>query len=574
MKASASRRADARRTVRADSSRTRREEQARLRLLTEQMPAVIWSTDTEFRITSSLGAGLGVMNRRPDEGVGRTLLEYLDTQDPGFAPVAAHHRALRGESINYDLEWGGRVFQAHVEPLRGDGGAIAGTIGVALDITERKQAEQRLLHAVLHDALTGLPNRALFLDRLAHALDRTRRKGQPFGTLLLDLDRFKHVNDGLGHLAGDRLLVAVAQRLRACVRPQDTVARFGGDEFTVLLEDIEGADDAVRVAERIHYDLSPPLDVDGHEVVIGASIGIAVSASTYAKPEEILRDADTAMYRAKARGGGCCQVFDEAMHERAVALLRLEMELRRAVERQELRVHYQPIVSLADDRFAGFEGLVRWQHPRRGLVLPAEFIPLAEETGLILPIGRWVFGEGCRQLQAWAGESRSELPWFLSMNLSGKQLLQPNLVDDIGQLLRPVGELSRRIKVEVTEDVLMENETSARDTLSRLRDLELGVSIDDFGTGHSSLSHLNRLPVDTLKIDRSFVGNMCDRRGNLEIVRTIVTLAHNLGMDVVAEGVETAEQRAELRAMGCDYGQGFLFSRAVDAREARALMER
>ena len=335
--------------------------------------------------------------------------------------------------MNYDLEWGGRTFQAHVEPLRDGGGGIAGTIGVALDITERKQAEDRLLHAVLHDGLTGLPNRALFLERLGHALDRTRRKGQPFGTLLLDLDRFKHVNDGLGHLAGDRLLVAVAQRLKACVRPQDTVARFGGDEFTVLLEDIESADDAVRVAERIHYDLAPPFDVDGHEVVVGASVGIAVSTPSYQKPEEILRDADTAMYRAKARGGGCCQVFDEAMHERAVALLRLEMELRRAVERQELRVHYQPIVSLADDRFAGFEGLVRWQHPRRGLVLPAEFISLAEETGLILPIGRWVFGEGCRQMQVWQGETRSELPWFLSLNLSGKQLLQPSLVDDIGQ---------------------------------------------------------------------------------------------------------------------------------------------
>jgi diguanylate cyclase (GGDEF)-like protein len=506
--------------------------------------------------------------------VGRTLLEYLDTQDPAFPPVAAHHQALRGESVNYDLEWGGRVFQAHVEPLRDGGGGIAGTMGVALDVTERKQAEDRLLHAVLHDGLTGLPNRALFLERLGHALDRTRRKGQPFGTLLLDLDRFKHVNDGLGHLAGDRLLVAVAQRLKACVRPQDTVARFGGDEFTVLLEDIEGADDAVRVAERIHYDLAPPFDVEGHEVVVGASVGIAVSAPSYGKPEEILRDADTAMYRAKARGGGCCQVFDEAMHERAVALLRLEMELRRAVERQELRVHYQPIVSLADDRFAGFEGLVRWQHPRRGLVLPGEFIPLAEETGLILPIGRWVFGEGCRQMQAWQGESRSELPWFLSLNLSGKQLLQPNLVEDLGQLLRPVSGLSQRIRVEVTEDVLMENEQSAGNTLSRLRDLALGVSIDDFGTGHSSLSHLNRLPVDTLKIDRSFVGNMCDRRSNLEIVRTIVTLAHNLGMDVVAEGVETKEQLGELRAMGCDYGQGFLFSRAVEARDARALMER
>src|SRR2546428_630051 len=328
MKAKAFRRIDARRTVRAKSSRkdrARAEEQARLRVLTEQMPAVIWSTDVDFRITSSLGAGLGGMNRRPGEAVGRSLLEYLDTQDPGFPPLAAHRRALQGESVNYDLEWGGRTFQAHVEPLRDGEGGISGTIGVALDITERKQAEDRLLHAVLHDALTGLPNRALFLDRLAHALDRTRRKGQPFGALLLDLDRFKHVNDGLGHLAGDRLLVAVAQRLRACVRPQDTVARFGGDEFTVLLEDIDGAADAVRVAERIRYDLSPPVEVDGHEVVTGASVGIAVSAPSYRRPEEVLRDAETAMYRAKARGGPCCQGFEGAMHERAVWLLRLWM---------------------------------------------------------------------------------------------------------------------------------------------------------------------------------------------------------------------------------------------------------
>jgi diguanylate cyclase (GGDEF)-like protein/PAS domain S-box-containing protein len=545
-------------------------------MLGEQMPAVIWSTDAEFRITSSRGAGLAALNLPPGEAVGRSLLEYLDAQDHGHQPLAAHERALKGEAVNYDLEWGGRSFQAHVEPLRAGGGSIAGTMSVALDITERKEAEQRLHHFILHDALTGLPNRGLFLDRLAHVVERTRRKGQPFGTLLLDLDRFKHVNEGLGHMAGDRLLLAVAQRLRACVRPEDTVARFGGDEFTVLLEDIDGADDAIRVAERILYELSPPVDVDGQEVVIGASVGIAVSAPRYHRPGEILRDAETAMYRAKARGGGGLQVFDEAMHERALAHLRLEMELRRAVERQELRVHYQPIVSLVNQHIVGFEGLVRWQHPRRGLLLPADFIPMAEETGLIIPIGRWVFGEGCRQMQVWETESRAELDWFLSLNLSGKQLLEPNLVQDLGQMFRPAGDHSRQINVEVTEDVLMENEESARETLSRLRDLQeldLRVSIDDFGTGHSSLSHLNHLPVDTLKIDRSFVGNICDRPSNLEIVRTIVTLAHNLGMEVVAEGVETEEQLAALRTMDCDYGQGYLFSRPVEAGEARTLME-
>ena len=530
------------------------------------MPAILWSTDASLRITSSHGGGLGGLAPRGDP-VGRTLLEYFGTGDPACLPVTAHRRALASEAVDFEMDWRGRIIQARVEPLHGRDGEVAGTIGVAFDVTERRQAEERTRHAALHDELTQLPNRPLFVERLAQTLDRARRRNEPFALLLLDLDRFKNVNDSLGHQAGDRLLAAVARRICDCVRPGDTVSRLGGDEFTILLEQIEGPADPARVADRVQYELAAPFDLEGHEVASAASIGIVLGGPGYKRPEEVLRDADIAMYRAKALGRARHQVFDPSMHAHAVTVLRTEMELRRALERGEFRLHYQPIVAIAGRRIAAFEGLVRWDHPRRGLILPAEFLPLAEEMGLMVPLGRWVLQEGCRQMAAWASRGV-----HMSLNICGVQLLQSDLASQIGQAATAAGARLERLDLEVTEDVLMKDGDAAGLMLADLKALALRVSIDDFGTGQSSLSLLHRLPIDTLKIDRSFVSEMSRRRDNLEIVRTIVCLGHNLGMLVVAEGVETAEQLRDLEALGCDYAQGFLFSPAVEARAAEALL--
>jgi len=543
-----------------------RDGEARLRMLTRHMPAVMWSTDATLRITSSHGEAMAWLGLR-DDLVGRTLLECFATDDAASLPVSAHQRALEAETVDFEMDCMGRIIQAHVEPLRGPAGEITGTVGVAFDVTERRRAEERTRAAGLHDDLTDLPNRTLFIDRLAHALERARRRSDPFALLLLDLDRFKNVNDSLGHGAGDRLLAAAARRVCDAVRPGDTVARLGGDEFAILLEDIAGPADPVRVAERIQYELAAPFELEGDEVVTAASIGIVLGGRDDHRPEDVVRDAEIAMYRAKALGRGRHQVFDPSMHAHAVAILRTEMELRRALERGEFRLHYQPIVSIAGGRVAAFEALVRWAHPRRGLILPAEFLPLAEEMGLMIPLGRWVLREGCRQMAAWAGRD-----FHLSLNICGRQLLQSDLVSQIGQAARATGVALERLDLEVTEDVLMKDGEAAGRVLSDLKALALKVSIDDFGTGQSSLSLLHRLPIDTLKIDRSFVGEMPRRRQNREIVRTIVALGHNLGMRVVAEGVETAEQLRDLRELGCDYAQGFLFSPAVDAKAAEALM--
>jgi diguanylate cyclase (GGDEF)-like protein len=443
------------------------------------------------------------------------------------------------------------------------------------------------------------------MDRLGHAVERVKRhEGSLFAVLFVDLDRFKVVNDSLGHASGDQLLIAVAQRLERCLRAGDTMARLGGDEFTILLEDIKDISDAIGIAERIQAELTLPFSLSGHEVFITASIGIVLSTTGYERLEDILRDADTAMYRAKAQGKACHQVFDRAMHIRAVTLLQLENDLRRAVMSlyhhkdectrdrvfsdqkgtlctiaaeeitQEFQVHYQPIVSLATGRINGFEALVRWQHPARGLLSPIEFIPIAEETGLIVPLGYWILRSACRQMRVWQERFPTSFPLTISVNLSSKQFLQPDLIQQIDQILRETGLAACSLKLEITESAIMENAETAAVMLLQLRTLGIELYIDDFGTGYSSLSYLQSFPVNALKIDRSFISQMGTDGENSEIVQAIVTLAHKLGIDVVAEGVETAEQLVQLRVLCCTQGQGqgYFFSKPLDSKATEALL--
>lgn len=444
--------------------------------------------------------------------------------------------------------------------------------GSQTDITRRKQAEEKLLYEASHDALTGLPNRAFFMERLGEALQRSRsEEGFRLAVLFVDLDRFKMINDSLGHAVGDRLLVAAAGRLKECLRPQDTLARLGGDEFTVLLEGVSGKE-AASVADRLLERLRAPFYLGGHELFTAASVGLVLGGREYARPEDLLRDADIAMYRAKALGGGRKGIFEAGMHTRAMALFRLENELRRAIEREEFTAHYQPIVSLKTGLIVGFEALARWRHPERGLVHPDEFVPVAEETGLILPLELSVLREACARLAAWQREFPDHRPLTVSVNLSRDQLVRPELPEQIEGILLDAGLDARSLRLEVTESALMQNVGSAAATLSRLRDMNIRVHIDDFGMGYSSLSVLHQLPIDALKVDRSFVGRMNGAGDDAEIVQTIVTLAHNLGLDVVAEGVEREEHLARLRRLGCDYAQGFLFSEPLDAVGARRLL--
>jgi diguanylate cyclase (GGDEF)-like protein len=435
-----------------------------------------------------------------------------------------------------------------------------------------EETKEHFRHAAFHDSLTGLPNRAMFTELLKAEIESSKRHNDHlFAVLFLDLDRFKNINDSLGHTHGDLLLVAFAERLERTLRPIDTLARFGGDEFAILLSGMTDATDAVRVAQRIHDELTQPFTLDKNSAFATASIGIALSSSGYDRPEDILRDADTAMYRAKENGKARYEVFDHGMHARAVSRLQLESDLRQAVEQKEFCVYYQPIVSLETGRLAGFEALVRWNHPRRGLVSPADFIPVAEETGLIVPIGEWVLTEACARVREWQLAFPSHRSLSLSVNLSARQVAQADLLDRIKEALENSKLAAHCLKLEITESVVMENAEAAALMFKQLRALGVQLSIDDFGTGYSSLSYLHRFPLNYLKIDRSFVSRMTTDSENA-IVRTISTLARNLGMEVIAEGIETEEQYQQLRLLGCEFGQGFLFSQPVDGKSVLHLL--
>ncbi len=514
-------------------------------------------------VGATLEDWLGRVHPEDVERVRRELDDHLSSASDHFE---SEHRLLhRDGSYRWALCRGVAERDAQGRATR-----MAGSL---TDVSDRKWAEERLVHDALHDTLTGLPNRALFTTLLDRAVIRLkRRRDTRFAVLFLDVDRFKNVNDSLGHMVGDQLLVEVARRLGACVRPEDTVARLGGDEFTILLEDIHDSADAIQVAERIQAEFISPVLVGSHEVFTSASIGIALSDVHYLRPEEVLRDADTAMYRAKSRGRARHEVFDADMHRTAVSLLRLETDLRRALERHEFGLAYQPVVSVATGRVSGLEALLRWHHPERGLVSPQEFIRVAEETGQIVPIGQWVLREACRQMHAWRAVTNGH-PVAVSVNLSPRQFGDPALVETVAGALADTGLPASGLRLEITESILMDHAEASVRLLTRLKELGVQVEVDDFGTGYSSLGYLHRFPLDALKVDRSFVNRVEVDAENREIVRTIVTLARNLSMAVVAEGVETEGQRAYLEGLGCDAMQGYLFAGPLEPGGVEALLK-
>jgi diguanylate cyclase (GGDEF)-like protein len=433
-----------------------------------------------------------------------------------------------------------------------------------IEVAERKHAEEQLAYDVLHDMLTGLPNRTLFVDRLERAIEYTRRRADcPFSVLFLDLDYFKVINDSLGHSVGDRLLISIARRLEDCLRASDTVARLGGDEFVILLDNTLQDNAVILVANRIQEELRKVFIISGHNIYITTSIGIVPSVQGYERPEDLMRDADLAMYHAKAQGKARSEIFNANMRTQAISRLELENELRHALEHGEFLLHYQPIVDLRSSRIIGFEALLRWQHPRRGLLPPAEFLTIAEESGLILPIGHWVLHEACSQVKKWQQNFSQMNNMTINVNIAGKQFAQPDFVEQIQNVLAETGLSPESLKLEIIESVLIDNYAAANGKFSRLNEIGVQLEIDDFGTGYSSLGYLQHFPIHTIKIDRSFVKEMGGGNKASELVRAMVSMAHELGMDTTAEGVETEEQLNELKNLTCQYGQGYLLSRPV-----------
>ena len=565
------------------------------RLISENAADMIALIDAEGRRLYNSPAYQKVLGYTAEELKSTSAIEQIHPDDrPRVLEAAEKARGTgQGQRLEYrirhkDGTW--RTLESTASVIHNTKGQTEKLVIVNRDISERKRAEEMLVHNAFHDTLTNLPNRALFLDRLQRAFALAkRRQNYQFAVLFIDIDEFKIVNDSLGHIAGDELLVEVGRRLSSSLRRDDTVsrprpkdpadsvttadtlARLGGDEFTVLLDDIRHPSDAVRVAERIQRKLAAPLVVREQEMVISASIGIALSSTAREKAEDLLRDADIAMYRAKRAGKARCEIFDAAMHATAVKRLRLETDLRKAVERQEFLNYYQPIVSLQTGEITGFEALVRWQRSD-SLVLPGEFVAVANETGLIVPINRFLVREACKHLHQWNSGFSCNPPLTMSMNVSAREFAQPDLANDIRLALNAIGVEPARLQLEIMETIAMGDAERAGEVLQELKALGVRLCIDDFGTGYSSLSRLQRFPVDTLKIDRSFISKMDVDAETHEIVRIIIALAHSLGMKVVAEGTETAAQVQELKELGCELAQGYFFSRPCAEQVAKDLL--
>ncbi len=561
---------------RAEAAQQRSER--RFRALIERSSDVVSVVDVAGRIHYSSPATTRILGYPLSDYVDHNLLDLIHPDDLEltttlFAQLLAEPGASLATEMrlrHQDGSW--RCIEATGTNLLTDP-AVDGIVLNYRDITERKRAELQREHDALYDRLTGLPNRILLTDRLEQAIRRAeRRDDERFAVLFLDLDHFKIVNDSLGHTVGDQLLVAIAPRLEQCLRAADTCARLGGDEFVILLDGIQDVGDAVRIAERIQAQMVQPFNLNGLQVVTSVSIGIVVSTVGYEHAGDVLRDADIAMYRAKAGGKARYQIFDVQMRARAQARLSLEAELRRALELNELRVYFEPILTLTTGRLAGFEALARWQHPERGLVQPADFIGVAEESTLIVAIDRWVLREACRQLHAWQRRVPADRRLVINVNISGRQFTRPDLAEQVERVLHEANLDADRLRLEITESMIMENIDHAAQVLHRLHSLGVKIAIDDFGTGYSSLGYLTQLPIDILKIDRRFVGRLAAGDGQAEIVNTIATLAHNLGLEVIAEGIETVQQYEWLKTLGCEFGQGYLFSRPLTASAATAAL--
>jgi diguanylate cyclase (GGDEF)-like protein/PAS domain S-box-containing protein len=555
-------------------------------LITENAADMIAVIDRNGQRLYNSPAYHRILGYGPEELKGTSSMDQIHPDDRARvleASVKARNTG-RGERLEYrvrhkDGSW--RFLESTSSVIRSPQGETDGLVIVNRDITERKRAEEKLAHQSFHDGLTDLPNRALFLDRLQRAIILSRRRPDfKFAVLFIDIDEFKVFNDSLGHAAGDSLLIQIAQRLTLCLRGVDTVsrprlgedaepfvaestlARPGADEFTVLIEELHDPSNAIRVAERIQHRLAIPFDFNGQEIVLSVSIGIAFSSNGVVDAQDVLRDAEIAMYRAKSTGKARCEVFDHGMHAGAVKRLQLETDLRKALELKQFRVYYQPIVSLCNDRIVGFETLSRWQRPE-GLVMPGEFIAVADETGIILPINRQLLYEACGQLRSWQTLFPSDPPLTVNVNITPKQFAQPDLASEIGRTLQETGLEPRSVNLEITETIAMADADRSAVVLSELKALGVRLDIDDFGTGYSSLSRLQHFPVDTLKIDRSFIARMDTDVETREIVRVIVMLAHGLRLKVVAEGVETQAQADMLKDLGCELAQGYLYSRPV-----------
>jgi len=555
-----------------------------LETLMDHVPDTIYFKDRDSRFTRinrHAAVRLGVTS--PGEAVGRTDFDYF-TEEHAAQALRDEQEIIRTGQPLVNVEEKETLPDGEIRwvsttklPLRDAQGNIVGTFGISRDITARKNAEEQLQRRAFYDQLTELPNRALFLDRLQHLLHRGRRAlGNPlFALLYLDLDRFKAINDSLGHQTGDELLIGTARRLERCLRPGDTLARLGGDEFTILLDEISSEADAVGVAERIRQELAAPFRLRGQEVFTSVSVGIALSSEGYDSPDDMLRDADTAMYRAKAAGHARYQVFDADMHERAVSSLRDETDLRRALERREIVPYYQPILDLDDGTVVGVEALARWHHPDRGTLLPQDFLPLAEETGLIGAIDESMLAAASKQVRAWQRAFPEHATLGLSVNIAGRHVADGTASAMVNRALRTTDLNPASLTIEITESALMHDVKAGTRVLQQLGAMSVGVRMDDFGAGYSSLAHLHEVPVRSLKIARSFLERLDGAPQQLAIVKAIVSLAQNLGMEEAAVGIETDAQVEALRALGCRRGQGWLFAQPMMADAAeRFLAER
>jgi diguanylate cyclase (GGDEF)-like protein/PAS domain S-box-containing protein len=548
-----------------------REAQERFRSAFEHAPIGMALTSLDGRLFRVNRALVQILGRGESELLASSILDLSHPDDREMCRESMA-RLLSGHTASCQLEQRYLHHEGHPVWVSVSASLVRDVSGQPLylvsqieDIAERRASGEALAHQAIHDPLTGLPNRLHFVERLGRELTRAEQRHERIAVLFLDLDRFKVVNDSLGHSAGDRLLVAVADRLNATMGPTDIVARFGGDEFTILCHNVTSEETAELVAERLSEAIARPLALMEGEVFVTASIGIALSGDTTDSPETLLRNADAAMYRAKDNGRDRAELFDARTHHRAVDDLRTGNALHRAIERGEMRVYYQPMISLDNGLLTGFEALIRWEHPERGLVPPMEFVPLAEETGLIVPLGAWALEEACRQAVRWHDAKPDAPPLSMSVNLSPRQLAEPALPNEVARVLHDTGIQPTALWLEITESTLMRDAESAASALGALRALGLHVGVDDFGSGYSSLAYLERLPVEALKIDRSFIEGVGARKDSTAIVNAIVSLARALQLTTVAEGIETAQQLQQLRGMGCETGQGYLFGAAQPA---------